>query len=338
MTFYQELQLNQAGSKALIRNCETKKEKITHFMIYLFKVLLTVSFCVVFVTAYTKIFGSENSIVGVVVLLSLLVFRAADLGISWTHGFFVLLGLFAVLAFGPRLSNMAGPFGALLINLVCIGSLMIFGCHNVIMSNHSTLVLAYLLLQGYDVTGDLYKKRLIGLGIGAIVIAVVFVYKHRKITYVKKFRDILKEFDIKSTRSKWQIKLTLGVSTVLLLTQLFHLQRGMWAGIAAMSVMLPFRKDLLERVKYRSIGSIMGTALFFLIYILFPESWYGYIGMIGGVCVGFSQTYLWQTVFNSLGALVIAAGMFGLPTALFLRVANNLFGAVYGCLFDKCIK
>lgn len=338
MNFYQELQLNQAGSKALLRRCKTKQEKVKHFLIYLFKVLLTVAFCVVFVTVYTKVFGDENSIVGVVVLLSLLVFRSADLGISWSHGFFVLLGLFAVLAFGPRLSNMAGPFGAFVINVVCILILMVFGCHNVIMSNHSTLVLAYLLLQGYDVSGTLYKKRLIGLSIGAIVIAVVFVYKHRKIKYVKKFRDILKEFDIHSTRTKWQLKLTFGVSTTLLLAQLFHLQRGMWAGIAAMSIMLPFRKDLLVRVKYRTIGSVLGTCLFFLIYTLFPESWYGYIGMIGGVCVGFSETYLWQTVFNSLGALVIAAGMFGLPTALFLRVANNIFGALYGCLFDKCFK
>ena len=28
MTFYQELQLNQAGSKALIRSCTDKKEKM----------------------------------------------------------------------------------------------------------------------------------------------------------------------------------------------------------------------------------------------------------------------------------------------------------------------
>ena len=68
MTFYQELQLNQAGSKALIRNIKDPKEKWKHICIYLFKILLTVAFCVVFVTIYTKVFGEENSIVGVVVL------------------------------------------------------------------------------------------------------------------------------------------------------------------------------------------------------------------------------------------------------------------------------
>ena len=150
MTFYQELQLNQAGSKALIRNIKDPKEKWKHICIYLFKILLTVAFCVVFVTIYTKVFGEENSIVGVVVLLAVMVFRNADLGIKNSHGVLLLAIIYGILAFGPRISNMVGPFPAFLINVVCIGALMSLGCHNVIMSNHSTFVLGYLLLQGYD--------------------------------------------------------------------------------------------------------------------------------------------------------------------------------------------
>lgn len=40
---------------------------------------------------------------------------------------------------------------------------MILGCHNVIMYNHSTFVLGYLLLMGYDVTGKAYLLRVEGL-------------------------------------------------------------------------------------------------------------------------------------------------------------------------------
>mgnify|MGYP000273145637 FL=1 len=122
MTFYQELQLNQAGSKALIRNIKDPKEKWKHIFIYLFKILLTVAFCVVFVTIYTKVFGEENSIVGVVVLLAVMVFRNADLGIKNSHGVLLLAIIYGILAFGPRISNMVGPFPAFLINVVCIGA------------------------------------------------------------------------------------------------------------------------------------------------------------------------------------------------------------------------
>ena len=98
MTFYQELQLNQAGSKALIRNIKDPKEKWKHIFIYLFKILLTVAFCVVFVTIYTKVFGEENSIVGVVVLLAVMVFRNADLGIKNSHGVLLLAIIYGILS------------------------------------------------------------------------------------------------------------------------------------------------------------------------------------------------------------------------------------------------
>ena len=42
MTFYQELQLNQAGSKAVICASKSKKEKYSTLSVYLFKILLTV--------------------------------------------------------------------------------------------------------------------------------------------------------------------------------------------------------------------------------------------------------------------------------------------------------
>ena len=81
MTFYQELQLNQAGSKNLLKKSETLKEKLYHMWVYLVKIAATMAFCFFFVSIFSILFGNENSIVGVVVLLCLMVFRNADLGI-----------------------------------------------------------------------------------------------------------------------------------------------------------------------------------------------------------------------------------------------------------------
>ena len=68
MTVYQELQLSSAGSKNLIRRSENKKEKKRHIFIYNAKVYLVVAFCFAVVTAFSLLFGSANSIAGVVVL------------------------------------------------------------------------------------------------------------------------------------------------------------------------------------------------------------------------------------------------------------------------------
>ena len=45
MTFYQELQLNQAGSKSLLKNSKTMKEKLYNAFVYMVKIAVTMVFC-----------------------------------------------------------------------------------------------------------------------------------------------------------------------------------------------------------------------------------------------------------------------------------------------------
>ena len=100
---------------------------------------------------------------------------------------------------------------------------MLLGCHNVIMYNHSTFVLGYLLLQGYDVTGRSYYLRVISLLVGVLICMAVFYKNQRKRPYRRHFLDIFREFNIRSARNWWYIKLTLVVSTALLIFSLLGL-------------------------------------------------------------------------------------------------------------------
>ena len=159
MTFYQEVQLCSVGAMQLIKNTTDPKETRRHILIYNFKVYLVMAFCVAVVSLYSKLTGSNNSVVGVTVLLAVLVLRQADFGIRTTHGLFCIAGIYGILMAGPRIANSVSAVPAFAVNTICIMLLMILGCHNVIMYNHSTFVLGYLLLLGYDVTGEEYKKR-----------------------------------------------------------------------------------------------------------------------------------------------------------------------------------
>lgn len=338
MTFYQELQLNSAGSKRLIKNTADKKEKIRHILIYNFKVYLVMAFCVAVVSVYSKLTGSENSVVGVTVLLSVLVLRQADFGIKTTHGIFSIAGIFGILMAGPRLAHMVSPVLAFVINVICIFLLMILGCHNVIMHNHSTFVLGYLLLLGYPVTGQAYLLRVEGLAVGMILCMIIFYKNQRKRPYRRTFLDLFREFDLKSARGRWYIRLTLTVSSAMLFMNLLGLPRAMWAGIACMSVCLPFPEDCITRARDRWIFNVVGCLLFIGLYLLLPKSMHPYIGMIGGIGVGYSAGYAWQTAFNTFGALSIAAGLFGLPMAVLLRIGANAFGALYTLIGNKVVQ
>ena len=78
--------------------------------------------------------------------------------------------------------------------------------------------------------------------------------------------------------------------------------------------------------------------MFIGLYLLLPKSMHPYIGMIGGIGVGYSAGYAWQTAFNTFGALSIAAGLFGLPMAVLLRIGANAFGALYTLIGNKVVQ
>ncbi|MDE6607244.1 MAG: FUSC family protein [Lachnospiraceae bacterium] len=338
MTFYQELQLDQAGSKSYIASFQDPKDKLKHIGIYLFKVILNVAFCTAFIILFSMIFGPENSVAGLSVLLCIMAFRCVDLGIRTSHGVVDILIVFGILAAGPKVSGMLPAGWAFCANLIFIMFLLILGCHNVIMFNHATLVLAYLLLQGYDVSGEAFHKRLIGLSIGAVLTAVIFYYKHRNQTYKRTFSSLFKEFDLSSARTKWQLRFTFTISSILLIGTLLDIPKTMWLGIAAMSVCVPFRNDIGVRVKYRILGNVMGGIIFIAAYLILPKSAVAYFGMFGGICVGLSASYGWQAAFNAFSALAIATPVFGMPYAVLFRVFNNVFSAVYTWLFDRLFE
>ena len=59
MTFYQELQLNQAGSKNLLKKSETLKQKLYHMWVYLVKIAATMAFCFFFVSIFRDVYKRQ---------------------------------------------------------------------------------------------------------------------------------------------------------------------------------------------------------------------------------------------------------------------------------------
>ena len=64
---------------------------------------------------------------------------------------------------------------------------------------------------------------------------------------------------------------------------------------------------------------------------------YSLIGIIGGIGVGYSAGYRWQTAFNTFGALAIASSLFGMPFALALRAGINITASLYTMVCNRVI-
>lgn len=334
MTFYQELQLGAAESKLQIKDSKNIKERMYHTAVYLFKVIITILFCIAVITVFTTFFGEENRMAGVVIVLGVMLFRNVSFEIRTSQGVLSLFVILAILTFAPHLANTVSPFAALPIHLLSVAVIVMLGCHNLYTCNQFVVVLSYLLLYGYDVSGQLYIKRIEGMAVGAVVIILIYIFKHRGKYYNRTFKDMFKEYNIRSTRTSWQIKITLAISTLLTIAELVGLPRVMWAGIAVMSVLVPSKKDITKRAANRSLGNIAGGVVFTAFYYLLPDFMLPFIGIFGGMGTSFSATYRWQSMFNSLGAMSMAVVVFGnLRDAVLYRIVDNIIGAVYGILF-----
>lgn len=335
MSFYQAMQLGANSLKPLIKNAESKEIKNKYIAAIILKSILCPLFCMFVVISFSTFFGTENSIVGVVAVVALLTFRFSNLDFNVGQSAVTIFGVFLILAIGPYFASIINPMSGFIINFISIISILILTCHNVKLSNHSVFVLSYLLLYGYKVDNTaILINRIIGLIFAGVLVASIFYIKQRKIKFENKFSNIIKDIDFNTERTKWQFRFTFLVTSAVLIGELLHIPRAMWIGIACMSVFHPDREQLQIRYKDRMKYMILGSLIYGVIYILMPQEFRSFIGLMGGMMVGVSATYKWQVVFNALGALATATPILGLGGAIIFRITNNVFGALYSKGFD----
>ena len=336
MTFYEAMQLGANGLKPIIKNTEDKKLRRKYISALIIKDFLCVLFCMVIVTSFNRIFGEDNSIVGVVTVILLLTFRFSNLNFNVKQSAIALFGIFIIYIISPYFASISNPIIGSIINFFSIMIIIILSCHRVELANQSTLVLSYLLLYGYEVNDFKgYINRIFGLILGGIIVSGIFYYKQRKNKFENKFITIIKDISINDNRTKWQIKLALGICSAMLIGEILNLPRTIWIGFSCMSILQPTAEKLEFRYKKRPIYVVLGSIMFGIVYLVLPKEYIGYIGLIGGLMVGVSATYEWQTVFNCFGGLAAAIPLLGLGGAIILRIINNIFGAVYTKILDK---
>lgn len=339
MKFYDLLQCGTIQMKNMIKNEKDKNEKKRLIIAFILKNIFCIAFCMAVVILYTILFGAENSIAGVVVLIAILVFRFVDLGVNLKSGIAGIAIIFSIYAFLPYLSNILNPSIAIFIDFFAIMLLLIISCHNILMSNQSVVVMSYLLLQGYNVTSYQFPKRAFCLILGGAVICTIYYFKHKNKTYRRNLKDLFLEYHHMSFRGKWQLKLSLALCTIIFLGRILSFDRVMWLGFACLSVMHPDSKTMYKRLLHRPIFVFIGCIFFIAGFYILPPFLFEQIGMIGGLIVGFCGSYQWQTVFNCFGGLASAITVLGLPLAIVYRITHNLIGSVYGVLvnflFDK---
>lgn len=301
-------------------------KKVKQAAMEIVKKLPVFLFCVLFINGYNWLCGTENSIVGVVILMGMLILIGADLGYHAGQAAISIVILFAVLAFAPKLS-LINPWTGVMVNVVALTGIMIFTGHDLSQSGNLPFTMGYIMLQGYDVTGAVFQKRWISLLVGGVIIGILYYVVHRKTEQKRTIRDLFLENRIASTRTQWYIRLVSTLTLVMLAGELVHFPKTMWICLTVLSLSTPLAAEYKNRMVWRIPATIIGSVVVFTVFEEFvPAQYQVMIILLAGFLSMFITSYFIKTIYNSFSALVTAVLLFPADQAVGIRIVANLIG------------
>lgn len=344
MRFYDALQLDPAVTKSKIRAAESTSERRKLWIAMGMRSLLIVILAMACISPLANIFGPENNSMAVAMFCIMLGIRFVDFGYCIKDSMINLGVIFALLLVAPVVATHVNPILGVLINFGAFFTMLIMGSDQPELGNGGLFGFAYVLLTGNTVTGVLFWKRCALTLLGYLICGAIFFAKHRNKNKNIRFRQIVNRFDMFTKKSRWQLRMAIGVSLVLTLGNYLQIQRFMWAGFACAALLstYPYSVSIKKRYFQRVVGVVAGSFLFFVVYQLIPGWFHTFLGPLGGICLGFCVDYRFKTALNCFGALMMAVGLFGVGNAAVLRVVNNIVGISFAVviiwLYQKLVE
>lgn len=335
MKFYDILQLDPQITKNLMGKSSTKKEKIKLGIGMFLRSILIVLFAILFISALTAAFGSENTPMAVAIFCILLGVRFVDFGYCIKDSLLTLSVAFLLLLFSPVIASSVFPLLGFFIHVISFFTILFITCDKPEMGNGGLFSFAYIYLSGNPVYGSSLVQRFCLTVTGLLICGLIFYFKHKNKNTNIRFTEKIKQAKITDFKYQWMIKMSLGVSAILSLGLALHIERFMWAGFACGSLLSEYspHPKIKERFIQRFLGVIAGSVLFYCIYHLLPLQFHSIIGPLGGFCLGFCVDYKYKTAMNCLGALMIATELYGLEPSIFLRITDTIIGILFAYCF-----
>lgn len=328
MEFYGLMQLSPGLLREKINHSvgSQRKRLISALVIRDIALLL---FAVVYIASFSILFGAVNSYVGVGSFCLLLSARAVNYAYNIRASLGALLITLLLMGINSALIAILPPIGTFGLNLISLLIIIRLTTAKPLYGNGGVYTFSYVLITGIPVTGNEIGQRMVAILLAFILCGWVLWHNQRKKDVKTKMSEILKITSFHDPTLLWQLRLVFGVSIAILIGQLMGVDRTMWMGFAAMSVLLPQNNQLRARASLRISGVIIGSFLFAILLSITPNNWIFLLAPLAGLGLGLTANYFLASIFNCFGALSIAYTLFGIHSAVLLRIFNN--GVGIGC-------
>ena len=338
--FYNALQMDPSVLKRRIAACGTKGEKAFYWAAMAVRSALIVAFAILFISLLSGLFGADNTPLAVVLFCMLLGIRFVDFDYCIADSMAALGAALAILTLAPCAAAALAPVFVAPLHFIAFFALLLLTCQRPEMGNGGIYNFAYIYLAGNPVAGQALARRGMMALAGYLLCGAILFVKHRKRNPDARFHHRLRRFDLARPECLWQLRMALGVSLVLAAGQAFGVERFMWMGFACGSLLseYPLPQNAAVRFWQRIVGAAAGCGLFALLYLAVPPDFRSLLGPLGGFCMGFCTDYRYKTAMNCIGALMIGAGLYGLQSAVVLRLADTVLGVTFALVFAALFR
>ncbi len=309
--------------------------KRIHFKLLLEKALLLL-FIIIFVTIYASIFGSENTLAGVAVITSILMFQYVDVAMPFKEALWTIPISWILIACVTHWSHYSLYF-LIPLNFISIFALIYIYTHKVETKAYLPFILCYVFMEGNPVSNEAFIRRFLALTISGLMVAASYYISHRKKEdkQYPSYKQLATTFSPSSLRFNFALRLALGLSIAMFIGFLFGFTKSMWISISVMSLTQPYQEDTRLRIKHRVMSTIIGAALFILLFeYIVPEQYSSLVLLLLSYLYMFVNDYWIQIIFITLNSLGAAMVLLDTSTAAYTRVLFVICGAIIAFIIN----
>ncbi|MGB6178292.1 FUSC family protein [Carnobacterium sp.] len=316
----------------------------------------TVMFAMIlaFINLFGYVFGVNNNLVGITILIVLLVLMQEDLTQKPVENFMKLTSINLISGILTYFSSQNIWIG-LVLNFIALSTIGYFFSSRLNKIMVVPFGLHYLFMLYNPVSGIDFNKRLIGLIAGAVLVMIVQFIVHRKNISqeeellnpgpIDEFNSLYepvrlfgREYAIHSIRGAYALRIGLITAITAFIVAFFNLQEGRWVVYTVFALTELYSEDCISRSKQRIQGTILGTLIVLVLFFFIKDtSLRAMIILVGGYLDSYTTNYRDKMICVTISVIASTALVNNTLYAAVNRVGYILVGTALALLVDKLI-
>lgn len=285
-------------------------------------------FMMAFIISFIKIFGEENTLVGVCIYVGLMVFPECDTGMKLSSMLTIIFIVFVGSIFASDFNVHAPLWVAFVVNFLFVMLVMLMTSEPTYLKLNVIMLLLFLFCQSVPVSGSKFDLRVIGTLIGTFIVLLYTYYSWKNRGYGKgDGRGLIDQIKAGWKYKNVCIRMALSVSLAILITGYFATKKPLWISLVVLSLTQFSTEDMISRMKHRVIGTIVGVVFFVVVFTYIVPIKYGVvIILLLGYLGYYFNDYKHKQFINSVSAINASLVLFNPSSAIVSRFEGLIMG------------